>query len=47
MAKAKFHQEAENSGAHGISNYYLKLCERYEKNPPSEEWDGVIDLEEK
>jgi adenylate cyclase len=47
VAKAKFHQEAENSEAYGISNYYLKLCERYEKNPPSEGWDGIIDLEEK
>ena len=46
-AKAKFHQHRENSGEYGLSNYYLKLCEQYEKNPPGEGWDGVIDLEEK
>ena len=47
VAKAKFHQHTKNSGEYGLSNYYLKLCEQYEKNPPGEGWDGVIDLEEK
>ena len=46
-AKAKFHQQMKNSEEYGLSKYYLKLCEQYEKNPPGEGWDGVIDLEEK
>ena len=46
-AKAKFHEQMKNSGEYGLSKYYLKLCEQYEKNPPGQGWDGVIDLEEK
>jgi adenylate cyclase len=47
VAKAKFHQDMETSREFGPSNYYLKLCEQYEKNPPREGWDGVVELEEK
>ena len=46
-AKARFHQHMKKSGEFGLSNYYLKLCDQYEKVPPGEGWDGVIDLEEK
>ena len=46
-AKARFHQHMKKSGEYGLSNYYLKLCDQYEKVPPGEGWDGVIDLEEK
>ena len=46
-AKAKFHEQMKNSGEYGLSEYDRKLCEQYEKNPPGQGWDGVIDLEEK
>jgi len=46
-AKTRFHQHMKKSGEYGLSNYYLKLCDQYEKIPPGEGWDGVIELEEK
>jgi adenylate cyclase len=46
-AKAKFQKHTENYGEYGRSNYYLRLCEQYKKNPPGEGWDGVVELEEK
>ncbi len=46
-AAEKFQRIRENSGSDGPAVFYLKLCEQYEKNPPGENWDGVIVLEEK
>lgn len=33
------------SGADGPSIYYLRLCERYQHKPPSDDWDGVMTLD--
>ncbi len=34
-------------GNDGPSNFYLQLIERFEKEPPSEDWDGVVAFESK
>jgi hypothetical protein len=37
----------ENSTSDGPAVFYLRLSEQYKKNPPANDWDGVIVLEEK
>ena len=34
-------------GHDGPSELYLKLCERFGKNPPGADWDGIINFESK
>jgi adenylate cyclase len=46
-AREKFHQVIEDLGEDRLSHFYLKLCEEYEKNPPEEDWDGAVQLENK
>ncbi len=46
-ALKKFHQIAERFGEDGPSQFYIKLCEDYGKNPPEEPWDGVVHLDKK
>jgi adenylate cyclase len=47
QAKEKFFQCIQISGNDSVSNFYLKLCDRYENKPPEESWEGVIPMEEK
>src|SRR5919106_1634494 len=47
QAKEKFHQCIQNSENDNLSNFYLKLCDRYENKPPKEPWKGTIPMEEK
>jgi adenylate cyclase len=46
-ALKKFHQILEKFGEDGPSQFYIRLCEDYEKNPPAEPWDGVVRAEKK
>jgi adenylate cyclase len=46
-ASQKFHQVIDRFGADGPSAFYIKLCEQYQNNPPSESWNGVIRMEKK
>jgi adenylate cyclase len=46
-AAEKFHRAIENSPNDGPARFYVKLCEEYNINPPGDDWNGVIVLEEK
>ncbi|HXG50357.1 MAG TPA: adenylate/guanylate cyclase domain-containing protein [candidate division Zixibacteria bacterium] len=46
-ARMKFHQSMEMAKPAGPERFYLELCDRFEKSPPEEPWDGVVVLEEK
>jgi adenylate cyclase len=46
-ARDRLLQFIELSGADRLSHMYLELCEQYEKNPPGEAWEGIIQLTEK
>ncbi len=46
-AKQQFDRALEICQADGPAHFYLKLCDEYKSNPPGENWDGVIMLEEK
>jgi adenylate cyclase len=47
QAKEKFEQSADLLHGDRLSGFYLDLFERYQKHPPKEPWEGVIELEEK
>ena len=55
MAARRFHEAAEGfrevrdmcGGNDEPSEFYLQLIERFEKEPPSEGWDGVVAFESK
>jgi len=46
-AKEKFHRLGEMRSIDGPAHFYLALCEEYKRNPPGDNWDGVIAMEEK
>lgn len=46
-AAGRFQAASEQDGARGPANFYLKLCEQYEKTPPEEPWEAIISLGEK
>jgi adenylate cyclase len=46
-AAERFQAASEQDGARGPANFYLKLCEQYEKNPPAEPWEATVSLEGK
>lgn len=46
-AKERFKRTVELLGTDGPSRFYLELVKEYEMNPPSEPWDGVIQMEKK
>ena len=46
-AIARFRECVRFCQTDGPSLFYLRLCERYEENPPAEGWDGLIRLNEK
>jgi adenylate cyclase len=47
QAKEKFHQCIKIQGRDNLSDFYLRLCDRYENSPPKEPWDGTIPMDEK
>lgn len=46
-AHIKFRECMDLDPGDGPSLYYAGLCERYEKEPPGEDWDGVIRVDTK
>ena len=38
----RFQALLQGSRQDGPSHFYLKLCERYRKNPPGGDWDGIV-----
>jgi len=46
-AIARFRECVRFCQTDGPSLFYLRLCEKYEENPPGEGWDGLIRLNEK
>lgn len=47
QAREKFGESTKLLGEDRLSGFYLKLFERYQKHPPKEPWEGVVELEEK
>jgi adenylate cyclase len=47
QAREKFGESTKLLGEDRLSGFYLGLFERYQKNPPKEPWEGVVELEEK
>lgn len=43
----KFEKVIEILGEDGASRFYRGLCDRYRENPPGDNWEGVIIMEEK
>ena len=46
-AKEKFEYSNELLQKDPLSGFYLHLFQKYEKQPPKEPWEGVVELEEK
>jgi adenylate cyclase len=46
-AREKFSEAFRRLGEDGPSSFYMKLCEEYKRNPPGEEWDGVVRMDKK
>ena len=46
-AEEKFHHAIDNGSIGGAAHFYIKLCEQYKQNPPEEDWEGIIPLEDK
>jgi adenylate cyclase len=46
-AAGKFHQCINILGRDNLSSFYLKICEKYQKDAPGESWTGVISIDEK
>jgi adenylate cyclase len=46
-AREKFQRILENCENDGPAQFYLKLCERYDKIPLEDSWDGAVVLDEK
>jgi adenylate cyclase len=46
-AEEKFHHATDNGAVHSSARFYIKLCEQYKQNPPEEDWEGSVSLEEK
>lgn len=46
-AEEKFHHAIDNGSIGGSAHFYIRLCEQYKQNPPGEEWQGIIPLEDK
>ncbi|MGA1867264.1 MAG: CHASE2 domain-containing protein [bacterium] len=43
----KFHQTIEHLREDNPSQFYIKLCEQYEKETPQGPWEGVVNMEKK
>jgi len=46
-AKKKFIQSDKCFNRDDVSRFYLKLCAEYRSNPPPEDWNGTIAMDEK
>lgn len=46
-AQRNFRQCIDILGQDGLSCFYLKLCEEYQRHPPEGTWTGVIPIDEK
>ena len=46
-ADKQFQAFIERFGDDGPSMFYVKLCSQYKENPPGDQWDGTIKMEEK
>jgi adenylate cyclase len=44
-AKEKFREYQKIEQGDGPSEFYIKLCEQYKKNPPGESWSGEVYIE--
>jgi adenylate cyclase len=42
-----FAKASDIRGQDGPSLFYSRLCDAYRKNPPGEEWDGLIQMDKK
>jgi adenylate cyclase len=42
-----FSELIKMNGTDGPSRFYLGLCEKYEKNPPGELWEGLVRMDDK
>jgi adenylate cyclase len=43
----RFHQSIGCFGEDGPSQFYIKVCNQYKKNPPAEGWNGVVQMDQK
>ena len=43
----RFHESNEYFGEDGPSRFYIRLCDQYQKEPPAEDWNGVIRMDRK
>jgi adenylate cyclase len=46
-AAERFRECITISGGDRPSEYYIRLCEEYQRNPLAEAWDGIIRMVEK
>ncbi len=46
-ATERFQESVECFGEDGPSRFYIRLCGQYQKEPPAEDWNGVIRMDRK
>lgn len=46
-AAERFGRAMAQNGAQSPARFYLHLCEEYRRNPPREDWNGIIQMEQK